>query len=696
MATVNPLGVALSGLTAAQSQLAVTSNNVANVSTEGYTRKTVQQYSTVVEGQGAGVRMGTVMRRIDEILLRDYRTQISTTAELEVRSRYLGQIQDFLGPPDSEQSITAYIGQLKDSFAELANQPESTYLLNTVYSKAEQMVDKFAAFSKKISDLRNNTQSELTESVQRINDLTEQIAELNISIKLATNSNQSTAALEDNRDIAIKSLSEELDISYYKSQNGVMIVQTREGQLLADTSAVEMFFDPTSLGPASYYPATAASLRLGNPVTGVDLTVIDSLGGRIGEYINLRDNILPKYQAQLDEVAHKMALRFSSQGLDMFTLPDGTIPANTPTSYVGFAADMAINPDITNDLTLIRKGTGSGSTIQSGSSELLRKIVEFSFGSVELYRARGTVDISDTLPALFTTLGIAGQARLVGTTDITALGALDSSPFINPGTEDTFSIQVGSAAAQNIVITGGMTAAGLVTAINTAYPAMAQLGNGGELVLTANDTITIAAGTLLANGLSELGLSVGATAATPPSFTIAAGKNDPTTIQIAPTDTTTQLLSKLNAVTGIVATLTGDGYLNIEPTEGGDIYLVDGISSPLSALGISLSYVQHAAFNTSGLGPAGDIDGEVSGALTVENYMSQAVSLQARYAKSTSEQLTAESSYKSVIESEYLDITGVNIDEEMAKLINIQTAYNASARTIKIAQEMLDDLLNTF
>ncbi|MBU6235116.1 MAG: flagellar hook-associated protein FlgK [Alphaproteobacteria bacterium] len=691
MPAVNPLNVALSGLTAAQAQIAVTSNNVANVSTPGYSRKSVDLYSNVIEGEGSGVKLGIVQRRIDEILLRDLRTQVSLSTQLQTRDRYLGQIQDFHGPPDSNQSITAYVGNLKDSFAELANQPESTYLLNTVYNKAQQLVDKFSAFSAKLTSMRNSAQAEMTVSVSKINALTTQISDLNASIKLAMATDESTAELDDQLDVAIKSLSEEVDITYYKA-NGVTVVQTRQGQLLVDTKPVEVYFEASALGPTSYYPTSAGSVRLGNPTTGVDLTLDPKLGGNLGELIKMRDETLPTYQAQLDELAHKMAMRFSAEGLDLFTLPDGTIPANTPSSYVGFSADMIINPDVTNDITLIRKGTSTGSTIQSGSSELLRKIVEYTFGSTEYMRARGTVDISNTVPTLFTTLGIAGQARLVGTTDITDLGSLDTSPYINPPAEDDFTIQVGAAAAQTITITSGMLASGLVTAINTAYPGMAQLGNGGELVLTANNTITIGAGSLGAAGLAELGLTAGATSATPPTFTVAAGKNTPTTIQIASTDTSTTLLSKLNAVPGITATLATGGFLNIEPTDGGDIYLVDGISSPLTALGISITNVAHTAFNTSSLGPGSSLDGEVTGAITLQNYVTQAISLQSRYANSTSSELTSAESYKAVIETEYLDKTGVNVDEEMAKLINVQTAYNASARTIKIAQELLDDL----
>lgn len=693
--TVNPLNVALSGLRVAQAQIGIASNNIANVSTEGYTRKTLQQTTTVIGGEGAGVATGTIQRRINEILLRDYRSQLSLTAGLTTRANYMTQIQELHGPPDAQQSISAEVGKLKDAFAQLANQPESVFLLNSVYTQSQSLTQKLHDFSAKITAMRNNAQNEMAQSVGSINSLTEQIADLNRAIKVATTQLHSTADLEDQRDIAVRELAKELDISYFKDQTNVLVVMTRQGQLLVDTAAIPVNFSPVAVGAQSYYPTSANAVRLGSPTTGVDLTAEDTLGGRLGELIKLRDDDLPVYQAQMDELAHKMALRFESQGLKLFTSPDGTIPANNPTSYVGFSAAIVVNPAITLDKTLIREGTNPSSTVQDGSSEVLRKIIEFAFGNVEYQRALGDTDVSNAVPLLFTTLGITGEARVRGTANIQTLGSLDSSPFINPGVEDTFSIRVGVAPAQNIVITAGMTAATLVGAINTAYPGMASLSPQGELILVGTDDITIGAGTLGVAGLNELGLTAGVTAAVPPSFQIGLGNNNLTTITIEDTDTITQLLAKINAIAGLDAsTQAGTGFLQIVPEEGGDITLIDGLNGPLAALGIVVSNVAHVAFNTANLGPGANLEGRVEGSPTLHDYATQAISLQSQDAQNNDIRLKSEDNYRAALEKQNMDSSGVNVDEEMAQLISIQTAYNASARTIRVAQEMMDELMN--
>ena len=66
---------AISGLSTAQAGLDVVSNNIANVNTEGYTRKVFVPESVVLSGQGAGVRIGDIINNVDQNLLRDLRKQ---------------------------------------------------------------------------------------------------------------------------------------------------------------------------------------------------------------------------------------------------------------------------------------------------------------------------------------------------------------------------------------------------------------------------------------------------------------------------------------------------------------------------------------------------------------------------------------------------------------------------------------------
>jgi flagellar hook-associated protein 1 FlgK len=694
MTSVSPLNIALSGLRSAQALIGVASNNIANASTDGYTKKTLAQYTVIVGGQGGGVDVGLVQRRINDILMKDFRKQVSVTSGLATTQDYLRQVQELHGTPNNESSITSQIGRLKDSFAQLANSPESQYLLTSAYNVAQRTVQQFSSYSTSITQLRNTVQSDMTQSVNTINSLTQQIVDLNVSIKAARNQERTSADLEDQRDLAIRKLSEEVDVSYFTNQDGTVTVMTHEGQLLAHDVAVKLYFKPEQLGVQSYYPVASKPLMLGDPIHGTDITNDTSLGGRMGALVKLRDETLPTYQAQIDELAYQLASRFSAEGLNLFTMPNGSIPANTPSAYVGFADAMVVNPAIVSDTSLIRKGTNPLSTVQAGSSEVLRKIIEFTFGDVAYHEAVGTANITTGPTTLFAELGLSGQARIIGDQNVQAMSSVDADPAINEN--DTFTLQVGAGLPQTVTITASMTPAALVAAINTAIPGTAALSSGGQLILTAPADLTIGSSgpnAMSAAGLAALGFTAGVTTAQPPSFTIASGNNDPTTITITSADTGATLLAKINSVSGITASIVG-GHLEIRPTEGGDISIIDGLKNPLQALGMTITEVPHTAFNSLNLGPGANLDGRISGSPTLLEYATQLVGTQSQDSSYATSSLANESVYKTTLESQLINESGVNIDEEMAQLISIQTAYSASARTITVVQQMMDELLN--
>jgi len=342
---VGGLDTALSGLRVAQQQLNVIASNVSNVNTEGYTRKILPQQTVVVGGDSAGARAGVIMRRVDLNLERDFWTQVSTVNGLEIKQKYLERIQEFHGPPDLEVSVAAEIAQLRDAFASLADSPEDNFLQRAVVDQAELIAGKVNKFAALITEMRNDTQEELEGSVEEINNLLQGIAAANAEIKYNTISGRTTAELQDTRDKLVKKLSEEMDISFFTRGDNVMVVQTRSGVQLADEKAQELFYNRTPIGPSSYYPdpinPEANGIFVGgdpehNPVS-IDITQT-GLKGKVGALLELRDQILPEQQAMLDELAHKLALRFQEQGLTLFTDAAGQVPADSTANLIGNAA----------------------------------------------------------------------------------------------------------------------------------------------------------------------------------------------------------------------------------------------------------------------------------------------------------------------------------------------------------------------
>lgn len=440
------LNSALSGLRTAQLQLNTISNNVSNVGTEGYTRKILPQSSQVLESTGEviGVQSETIIRNVDLNLARDLWTQISAVSALDVKQSYLDRIVSFHGTPDSEISIAAELSDLKDTIASLADNPNDTFLQRTVLEQAETVAGKFNDFGDLITTMRNDAQDEMEVTVERVNGLLEQIAQLNDQIRSAINLNRSSADLEDLRDQAVKELSDEMSVTFFQRGDGVLVVQSSTGVLLADERATELYFDPTIIGATSIYPDSVAGLYAGgNPVTTPGAFDISqtNLGGRLGALIELRDETLPTYQAQVDELAHKTALRFEEQGLRLFTDANGFVPADTPpeidpslttpVEYVGFASTIQVNELIISDNSLLQSGTYTSDVpILNGSSEILSRVLEFTFGDTAYQQAIGTVDItiaSSGSADLQEHLGLYSQNQVVIGPDLTEYTEIDSA-----------------------------------------------------------------------------------------------------------------------------------------------------------------------------------------------------------------------------------------------------------------------------
>jgi len=271
------------------------------------------------------------------------------------------------------------------------------------------------------------------------------------------------------------------------------------------------------------------------------------------------------------------------------------------------------------------------------------------------------------------------------------LAQLTDDPDIAPGAQ--FTVDIGGG-PQVVTINPGDTATDLVNNINTATGSTAaRLNTLGQLVIDNTADITIADVSLGGAGLAALGLGAGVTTAQNPSFQVAAGNNSPVTINIDPADTQVQLLADLNAIPGITASLDSSGFLQITPTEGGDITLINGLGNPIAALGLSTQQVAHAAFRQSGVGPDTAVNTELLNLSSIEEFSRGMITLQGEKHATAELRASTEQTFTNTLERRLLDEVAVDIDQEVARLIELQNAYQAAARMISASEELFDALL---
>ncbi|MDH3739922.1 MAG: flagellar hook-associated protein FlgK [Alphaproteobacteria bacterium] len=316
------LSSALSGLQVNQTALGITSNNIANANTDGYSRKVADLRTVIIDGEAAGVEIAGVNRKVSEFLVRDLREQISLLGNVAVLDRYYSNIQDMFGPPGSSASIGATITELGNRLQALGVDPESPNAQQDVLNAMMAVTRQLNQMAATVQDIRMEANREISALVLRTNTLIEGIAELNGEIGRATALNQPTGDMEDQRDRAVAELSEIMDISYFTRDSGQMVIMAGNGRTLIDTTEATVAYTAASNMSASVtYPGNGIS-----PITvnGVDITG-DIQSGQLKALIDMRDSVLPGLGDQLDVLAGVLRDELNALHNDGSAVP----PANT-------------------------------------------------------------------------------------------------------------------------------------------------------------------------------------------------------------------------------------------------------------------------------------------------------------------------------------------------------------------------------
>lgn len=697
------LNAALSGLQVAQQQIDTISANIANAGTPGYTDKVLPTDTQIINGVAVGVSAETLTRAVNQTLINDVNQQASAAGYASVQQSYFQQVQNAQGSPTAGTSLSDQITNLDNAFTQLSQSPSSAAMLSQTLTTAQQTASQINSFANLLTSMRAQTESDISAGVTTVNSDLSTIAQLNVQITSLAVQGQSTANLEDQRDDAINDISKYMQITTSTTGNTVSVL-TPSGQVLANNAAQTLYFTPSNMLPTSYYGPPSGSLSgitVGSP-TGTDIAASGNLGGQLGGLLNMRDQTLPQYGAQLDEFSENLATRFQNEGLTLFTNANGQVPANTPGNYVGFSSLIQVNPAVLANSALIQQGT-TNPPQPADSSEVLNRITQYTFGNYQYQQAIGNVNISIPSPPavpvpLDQALNLSTNNNVTGTVNLASYPDFTTLPGDVHGLPDSFNITLtppnGAPSTKTINVTTADTAASIVTQINTAFGAtVASVNSQGELSLNYNGNITLAD-----NGavLPALGLTAGTTLMPDPSFQVQVGTNPPVTVSIAPTDTSTQLLANLNAVPGLTASLNGSGYLVMVPTNGGSLTATDINGGVLAAMGVTQSNVAFAPFRQNNVGPGGNLSTGLLANSTLQDYIGSSIADQSEAANLNQTQSAQETSYLNTLQNQNSNLSGVSIDQEMTNLIQVQSAYTAAAKMITATQTLFQDLLAAF
>jgi len=644
--------VATSGLKAAQAGIDVVTRNVSGSQVEGFTRKSANLTSLALADTNSGVRALEVTRNVNTHLLRQLRVMNSATERLGVEDDFLGRLETIFGKPGDDITITARIGNLADAFRALSVSPDLGTSQFKVLSAAETMANNLNQVSSTIRGLREEADNAIGESVTIINDALAVVQDLNLQISTLRAQGKSTAELEDQRDNQINTIAKEIDISYFERENGEILISTKAGRALLDASydrnnpPISFIKTPVILPGSAYYPPAASGLGgglSGVKIGGLDITQ-ELVGGRIAGYLNIRDEFLPATESQLDELAAQMIQKFNFNDLQLFTDGSTPYPSNLSTDGTLYSVNATGPSTITLGTGQTTTGTNiaNGMTMKFPGDDQVYEITSFTATTVTFERVGGINGLAVQQPA--------GTA-----TNIMFGPAIPNTP--RHGTAGGGAVGDGATAA---------TALQISSTVGLAVGTRIKFANH-DTIYTVGSVIANAAGTEFTVIPDGGGTGLQAAVSNSESISVLhpvpniGGLSSRLQVNSAVTNNPWRVRDGTRVDTP--STLTGSNELPLDI-----ISMFEGLQSFTKNTGLSTS-------------------------ATFEAFAASAVSFQAVRRQAVSTEQTSQTLIRDNFDQRLKNDSGVNVDQELAFMLEVQNSYAASARVITAIKEMLDELL---
>jgi len=318
------LRVSLNSLSNWQTAMSVISDNVANVNTEGYSRKRIIMeslpgemlpYGTLTNGAEISriqsVRDGFLERRILAEL-----QELGTLKGQEFGLRQIESIFSGVGAGIPDQLSVFY-----NSFLELSADPSSITLRQGVISSGENLASAIRDTAHNLDTLDLDSRAQIKDSVKKVNELLNRIARINDELGAAEARGIDGGALLDERNRLVRELSEEIGILTYTTESGTQVITTTSGKnLLAGSRVTELEVADAAAGPQITYK-------------GQDITA-EIKSGKLGGYLNFQFTHLPTFKTALNNFATELAASVNAvhqngidldgnAGVDFFSVTSG-------------------------------------------------------------------------------------------------------------------------------------------------------------------------------------------------------------------------------------------------------------------------------------------------------------------------------------------------------------------------------------
>lgn len=353
MSITSALNSAMTGLTANARLSQVTSENLANALTPGYSS---QKLNLSTSQYAAGVRIGDVERNVNPALQSTTRKAEAEYAKIGVYSDFYSRMSNFVGTVDDNMSISSQISNFDAALVEATSRPDSTERLHDLSVKADLIVQSITDAADGLNNQRLAAESSIDLQVDQLNSQLKELEKLNARIVVAQATGGSTTAMEDQRDLLIDTVNQAIPVNVVQRDQGRVALFTVGGVALLDGRASELSFDAKrTIEPQM---TQDNGLLSGLEINGLamDTSINGPLrGGTLIAAFDIRDNVAVEAQNDLDAVARDLVERFQDPALDAtIGLTDAGIFTDSggafdPADTVGLSARLELNDLVAMD-----------------------------------------------------------------------------------------------------------------------------------------------------------------------------------------------------------------------------------------------------------------------------------------------------------------------------------------------------------
>ncbi|MBN9496714.1 MAG: hypothetical protein J0H39_08160 [Alphaproteobacteria bacterium] len=656
------LNSSLSSLLTLQQQSRVASANVANAQTSGYTRKNVNLITPAVQGLPTGVAVQSVTRAVNQTLQNELLARNSEAAANAVQQQYLERIGSFLSVQDGTPRVTTMFQAFQQAWKDYEANPENATLARAVSTQGQLLATEINNLAAQPQQIDALIQTDINQNLTQLNQLVTQAYSINAQLVNQSSTGQPIGELQDQMDQIVGQISKITKVQVLGTGTAALQVLTAGGQTLVSGAVPPSF---------SYNPNTnQIQVTINGGTQAVQNTAF--AGGQLDALLRLRagyesqaststfsqtvmgssdpsDGALRKYVNQIDAIANQIAYTVNSTynksasygnelAANFFTFSTLAIPASATTA------------------TTITSGTASVGTAGGGLTDGAAAFGALTPTATNYYR----VTITDGLGKGSSAIITANTA-----TSITAPGLAATD------TTSRYTIQQVTGPLMTNAATAGTTTtltdttntwtvnAFQPTATGIAYQVRIISGTGAGQVaqITGNtaNQLTVSPAFTTAPGAGSVYVIEPAYGNNPPAASM---------LQINPTLANGAVMTKKGAAGDMSQALNLATSATFDP-----IPIPTGV----------------AALNNTGI---------VTGAMTIANTIGSAVSYTARSIAGSQNTADYSETLRHQTDQTYRNTVGVSIDQEMANLVTLQNAYQASAQVLQTVRTMFDTLIN--